>query len=323
MTSGSTALSALPSLMTITRAALAAAAALLTLATSPAHAIGRLADVTIVDRDTGATLPVHYAKGEYWVAGRPGARYAVTVHNRSGARVLAVPSVDGVNVLSGETAAWDQRGYVFSPYERYQITGWRKSDNEVAAFEFSSLSDAYATRTGRPSHVGVIGVALFRERQPVAVPSVTPDTTYRQRRELSERADASREAPARPAMPPAPAPASPTAAGAAAAPAAEADASASAQAELSRSALSANGVTKSMPAPAAKLGTAHGQRETSVVSHTTFTRLQDQPNEVITIRYDSRENLLASGVIREPLARMPSPRAFPQSDNASYVPDPQ
>ncbi|MBU0827335.1 MAG: hypothetical protein KKE41_05530, partial [Gammaproteobacteria bacterium] len=112
-----------------TLTAVSTLAALLTLSSLPAQAVGRLADVTIVDRDTGATLPVHYAKGEYWVAGRPGARYAVTVHNRSGGRVLAVPSVDGVNVLSGETAAWDQRGYVFSPYERYQITGWRKSSS--------------------------------------------------------------------------------------------------------------------------------------------------------------------------------------------------
>jgi len=74
--------------------------------------------------------------------------------------------------------------------------------------------------------------------------------------------------------------------------------------------------------PSAKLGTAHGQRETSVVSHTSFTRLQEQPNEIISIRYDSRENLVASGIIRERPARMPVPRAFPQSDNTAYVPDP-
>ena len=63
----------------LTLPALAALTALLGLAHLPAQAIGRLADVTIVDRDTGATLPVHYARGEYWVAGRPGARYAITV----------------------------------------------------------------------------------------------------------------------------------------------------------------------------------------------------------------------------------------------------
>lgn len=69
--------------------ALTGLAALLALASLPAQAIGRLADVTIVDRDTGATLPVHFAKGEYWVAGRPGARYAITVRNRLGERLLA------------------------------------------------------------------------------------------------------------------------------------------------------------------------------------------------------------------------------------------
>ena len=179
--------------------ALTALTVLLGLAHLPAQAIGRLADVTIVDRDTGATLPVHYARGEYWVAGRPGARYAITVRNRLGERVLAVPSVDGVNVLSGETAAWDQRGYVFSPYERYQITGWRKSDSQVAAFEFSHIANSYAARTGRPAHVGVIGVALFREQPPVPqpAPTITPEP-YSQRRDNGLGLGRLREEPASP-----------------------------------------------------------------------------------------------------------------------------
>lgn len=184
----------------LTLPALAALTALLGLAHLPAQAIGRLADVTIVDRDTGATLPVHYARGEYWVAGRPGARYAITVRNRLGERVLAVPSVDGVNVLSGETAAWDQRGYVFSPYERYQITGWRKSDSQVAAFEFSHIANSYAARTGRPAHVGVIGVALFREQPPVPqpAPAITPEP-YSQSRDNGHGLGRLREEPASPA----------------------------------------------------------------------------------------------------------------------------
>ncbi|MBW8461801.1 hypothetical protein [Acidovorax sp.] len=292
--------------------AITALATLLGLAHLPAQAIGRLADVTIVDRDTGATLPVHYARGEYWVAGRPGARYAISVRNRLGERVLAVPSVDGVNVLSGETAAWDQRGYVFSPHERYQITGWRKSDSQVAAFEFSHIANSYAARTGRPAHVGVIGVALFREQPPVPLPApaITPEP-YSQRRDSGQSLGRLREEPASPASPAAAAPAAPAP---------------SAESESSARSLSADSVAKAAPMPSAKLGTAHGQRETSVVLHTSFTRLQEQPNETISIRYDSRENLVAAGVIREPIARpyVPQvPRAFPQSDNLSYVPDPR
>ena len=83
-------------------------------------------------------------------------------------------------------------------------------------------------------------------------------------------------------------------------------------------------MARSMPAPASKLGTGHGQREESTVSHTSFARQQSQPNETIRIRYDSRENLVASGVIREPVIRPlpPAPNPFPLSDNVSYVPDP-
>ena len=56
----------------------------------PAHAVGRLADVTVTDRDSGATLPLHYHRGEYWVAGHYGARYAIAVRNKLGANFFSV-----------------------------------------------------------------------------------------------------------------------------------------------------------------------------------------------------------------------------------------
>ncbi|WP_411879018.1 hypothetical protein [Polaromonas sp. YR568] len=279
----------------------------------PAHAVGRLADVTVTDRNTGATLPLYYHRGDYWVAGQYGARYAIAVRNKLGERVLAVTAVDGVNVLSGETAAWDQTGYVFSPWQQYEVTGWRKSSSEVAAFEFSALGGSYAGRTGRPANVGVIGVALFRERPPEPVAQAPAYSS------LGEReADAPANLRSAPSAPAAPA-AAPPAAGKSA-PAdrisggAEAPASASAEGFARRS--------QPSPLPAPKLGTGHGARESSVVSHTSFARLQSRPDEVIRIRYDSRENLVAAGVIRDPVARKPVPDPFPQSGNTSYVPDP-
>lgn len=291
---------------------LLSAALLIACASLQAHAVGRLADITVVDRDSGATLPVHFYRGEYWVAGKPGARYAVAVRNKTGERLLTVPSVDGVNVLSGETASWEQAGYVFSPYEKYNITGWRKSNSEVAAFEFSAASDSYAGLTGRPGHVGVIGVALFRERLPEPVPVAPSELPWRHRFE-GETSGRLRNAPA------------PSAADSAA-PAATAKAESAEQAQRAPSrkdSLEKAAPYPSAPMPAPKLGTAHGQRESSVVSQTTFERLQPQPNEIIRIRYDSRENLIASGVIREPVAYpQPVPNPFPQSPNTSYVPDP-
>jgi hypothetical protein len=141
-----------------------ALAALLNLSAVPAaRADAPLVRVDLIDRDNGGALRVWRDHGRPVVAGRPGARYAVRLVNNSGERVLAVVAIDGVNVVSGETASVGQRGYVLGPWQRTEVTGWRKSETEVAAFEFTSLADSYAARTGRPLDVGVIGVAVFRE----------------------------------------------------------------------------------------------------------------------------------------------------------------
>ena len=73
--------------------------------------------------------------------------------------------------------------------------------------------------------------------------------------------------------------------------------------------------------PAPKLGTGHGSRETSVVTHTDFSRESPNPNELIRIRYDSFANLVAMGVIQGRPPMPPRPNAFPESP-ARYVPDP-
>jgi hypothetical protein len=200
----------------------------------------------------------------YWVAGVPGARYAIEIRNRLGERLLVVTSVDGVNVISGETAAWDQVGYVFRPGEHYQISGWRKSDTDVAAFTFTALPDSYAARTGRPANVGVIGVAMFREQLPL---SVAP----------RERAN---HAPV----------------------ASAADGAASGGVVVTGKAVPMLPPLAS-PMPETKLGTGQGKREYSYVSQTEFLRLQPQPNELIRIHYDSLENLMAMGIIPQEATR--------------------
>lgn len=142
------------------------AALALLAATACAHAVGRMVDVQVYDRTSGRQLPVYWHDGRPYVVGQPGNEYRVALHNRRGEDLLAVVSVDGVNVLSGETASASQDGYVLPAWQRTDIAGWRKSLDEVAAFYFTSLGDSYAGRTGRPANVGVIGVALFRRAQP-------------------------------------------------------------------------------------------------------------------------------------------------------------
>ena len=289
--------------------------------TTPALAVGKLADVTVTDRSTGATLPLHYHRGEYWVAGVPGAKYAIDVRNASGRRVLAVTSVDGVNVVSGETASTAQTGYVLGAYQRYGITGWRKSNSDVAAFEFTASPNSYAERTGRPRDVGVIGVALFRERAPVQVQPIYPPT-YQQphdRSGLERYKDSESNAASATVRPTAPV----AAPAARAADAAKAESASGAPYEPSNDSMAKRAAPQSaqIVQPTAKLGTGHGERENSVVTNTQFERESTSPAEVIRIRYDSYANLLAMGVIPAPRPLQPRPNPFPDAA-VGYAPDP-
>ena len=120
-------------------------------------------DIEIIDRKSGQILPLYWHEGERHVPGEPGREYEILLRNAGPGRVLAVTSVDGINVITGRTASTAQSGYVLEPWDLVEIDGWRKSMDEVAAFYFTALPDSYAARTGRPDNVGVIGVALFRE----------------------------------------------------------------------------------------------------------------------------------------------------------------
>ena len=261
-----------------------------------AAAIGRLADVAVIDRSTGETLPVHFFQGEYWVAGIPGAKYSVAVANGSRGRVMAVMSVDGVNVLNGQTAGVDQSGYVFNPSQRYEVTGWRKSNQEIAAFEFVASPASYAERTGRPANVGVIGVAVFTERVYQPPVSIAPPM-YRY---------GDNGAPSQYKR-------SPTETGAADSGLPRSAAAPAQSGETAKRAESRGEIRDN-------LGTGHGEREWSAVSQTNFERAQSSPNETIRIRYDSYENLLSMGVIQQPRRWNRAPNAFPE--NFGYVPDP-
>jgi len=221
-----------------------------------ALAHGRLADISVYDRGEGRWLQVYQHEGRAYVVGKPGHEYQIRVANRLREDLLAVVSVDGVNVITGQTANPSQSGYVLSPRGSLEIRGWRKNLSQTAAFYFTALPDSYAARTGRPDDVGVIGVALFRRKQePKPVAPIAPE--------------AARGAPA----------------------AAERD---------------------------SRLGTGHGRHEHSPAIHVTFERATSAPAEVLTLYYDSHANLLARGIIREPVQVAPIPRPFP-----GFVPDPR
>jgi len=231
--------------------------------------------VDVYDRSEQRSLEIYQHRGRQFVVGRPGNEYAVRIRNCTGRRVLAVVSVDGVNVITGETASPDQSGYVIEPYGYVNIEGWRKDLDRTAAFYFADAGDAYATRTGRPDNLGVIGVAAFREREPVM---------------MFEDAEV--------------AAAPPSGAGR--------ESSADSKAQGRSAASEAAG----LPA----LGTGHGRREWSPARQVAFARASSNPEQRVVIRYDSRENLVAMGILPRQAPPWHEPNPFPET--VGFVPDP-
>jgi hypothetical protein len=186
-----------------------------------------------------------------------------------------------------------------NPHTSFGVKGWRKNMQRTAAFFFTELENSYAARTDRPTDVGVIGVAVFRKKAepPVAInrylerrrPEAASDKAQAneaQNTGKDEMAQGSRDDAAAPRS---------AAAGAVGQPSTVA------------------------PGPEPKkLGTGHGQSETSVVRYTNFERASSNPDEVITIYYDSYRNLVAQGVIREN-TRLARPNPFP----GQFVADPR
>ena len=272
----------------------------------PAVAAAVPFDVQVYDRTEGRYLNTYQFEGRTYVVGKPGNEYALSLRNQGGERVLVVGSVDGVNIITGETAAALQSGYVLSPGQTAEISGWRKSMSNTAAFYFTEHDNSYAAHTGRPNDVGVIGVALFRERrQP---PPIRP---YRPQDDRGYYGQ------------PAPSPYS------SAAPEQQNRSDAMADAPAAREPGGAGAMRELAPRRAEKsLGTGHGRIEQSETRYTEFQRASNTPDQVLTIYYDTYSNLLAMGVPvwREGgnrYAYKPQPRPFPRDPSLGFVPDPR
>jgi len=231
--------------------------------------------VRIVDAES-RSLPTFGFGGRTYVMGTVGSRYSIVVSNPTGRRVEAVVSVDGLDAIDGHGASYaDKRGYILPAYGSATIDGFRTSLDEVATFRFSSVADSYAGRLGQARDVGVIGVAFFPEREPIAIrrPPPPPDD-YRYPSPARRRAAPQSDLGESSTPPAAPAP-SPRAAGGA----------------------SAQGYGESKAEQRRGLGTEFGEARESRISTTDFSRANaTSPSQVIAIRYNDRAGLIALGI---------------------------
>lgn len=299
-----------------------------------------------VEDPNGKQLPGTRYEGQLYVAGKKNGRYQIRVRNKTRERILIITTVDGRNVQTGEPGGGhEDGGHVLEPHQSWTFTGWRTSNNEVAAFRFGKKGGAYSSQMGSPENVGVIGVAVFEEEAPPPRVITVKETQF-----------VPMPYPV-PAFPP-PNPWSPytvtwdshtaavppsfsttilgTSAGAAPVSTNVVNCSMSEVLGMGNRTSSSFTLTNSSSTTRARsskqkgrvrqeLGTEFGEQLHSQVRTTTFNRASDAPCEVWVIRYDSMDALQKRGIMGHHKPQE-APQAFPESpwgDGPYCKPPPQ
>lgn len=293
--------------------------------TAFAHPRGRNAPYTVTVEDaSGRELPVYHHGGRTYILGSWGARYNIRVENRTARRIEAVVSVDGRDVVTGRMGDYvNGRGYLVEAYDSVVIEGFRQSLDQVAAFRFTDPADSYSSRMGTPENVGVIGVAIFPERQrriARAVPRPRPrpkPVPYNRYGRLGTGSGRTRSANPNPRAMPGSTERRESAA-------AEAPASEPAR-KRSADALLHNGYGGEAYADDSdrsfrqqNLGTQYGESRESQVHEVEFQRANSRhPSQLISLHYDDRQGLIARGIDVDRSYRYsryaPGPNPFPQT----------
>ena len=194
--------------------------------------------------------------------------------------------------MDGEEASVEKRGYILRAYGIIDIKGWRRTDDDVAAFEFTKTGQSYSAKVEKGTdNVGVIGVAVFDEKvvrhqwthwtMPMFNdcintngPIATSGTLYRSR---------------------------------------------SSDSVMHSNYASTNSVSKGAQSksPDFNVGTGYGKETSMKVTKVSFVRESLTPDYMVSCRYASRDRLIKWGVISEP-AKIPNP--FPGDKVACKAP---
>lgn len=125
--------------------------------------------VRIVVKTKNGWHPIQVYKdkdNKSWVEAKDGAEFGLEIKNNNPVKLLAVSSVDGLNVITGKPAEIkNESGYVINGYSKIVIDGWRISDNSVKAFTFTkNKKESYASKLGADiTNLGCLGFAFFSE----------------------------------------------------------------------------------------------------------------------------------------------------------------
>jgi hypothetical protein len=270
-------------------------------------------DVELIG-EGGRALESYERGGRFYVLGQSGERYSIRVSNPTQRRVEALISVDGLDVIDGEDADFaSKRGYIVPAGGDLVIDGFRMSATQVASFRFSAVGASYAERKGKGRNVGVIGVAIFEEKEqpqivqpeiaqgdPQAPPRPSPGWSGDEGSMRDSESVTAGPAPSRSSKPTTSAPPADGRAGGFGGGVAKGEAAPAEEAPARRmdsDDKSATETRKSRPG----LGTEWGEERYSAVDFTQFERAnQTTPSALAELRYNDAEGLRALGVLVEP-----------------------
>lgn len=121
----------------------------------------------------------HFFQNKIFIEAKHGSEYAIEIKNNEWQRILAVCSVDGLDILNGKPATENGNGYVINGLSSVKLDGFRVSNEQVARFIFDYKGGSYAAskEDGSERNVGVIGVRIFQEK---VKPLPPPPTVIRE-----------------------------------------------------------------------------------------------------------------------------------------------
>lgn len=121
-----------------------------------------MVDIQFVSDEHGP-LPVVQKYGKTYLAAEANEPYSIYLFNKTNERVLAVLSVDGKNIITGQNASSNQQGYVIEANGHTKIESWGYSNLPLV---FLNPEDNFGKK-GKNLKEGTIGVAIFSEQNPL------------------------------------------------------------------------------------------------------------------------------------------------------------
>jgi hypothetical protein len=261
--------------------------------------------VTVELVHSGQTLIKHAHDGQNFIQAPESGTYAIRLKNNTFQKKLVVVSVDGRNIMDGESAGFDGDGYVLHPWQTWDIKGWRRTSKEVAAFEFVDIEASYDKQVGgEGSNVGVIGVAVFDEKEKYTFwnQGIIHDTLYRNcfptmDESIGGQVDYSSNSIQINSL------------------VSESAGATSSTLATSNSPRMRSAVKRQTMGGAKKsvqpkqVGTGYGEKTEFNTVTVTFDKASDTPSDIIVLRYAAKSMLKKWGVIQEPV--IPAVNPFP------------